>query len=274
MIDLKKQLSIKIKYVNCGLKYLRVPRRKDGRDFSEKNMTFTEVKYQCYPEEKKLFDKNVSLWLYFFIRPASFYPTYLAYRMNISANQTTFVALLIGIASIILAYEGYMLVASLFLNIFAVLDCVDGNLARLRKPTKLGEFLDAISGDIVTYTFVPVFLFSSFRYGYLDHVGSLSSTTIASVIMLITFLQLLSALANQRYKAIFLFNKNQGPLKPISGLEVILRNGYGVAFLWPMSIFTSSFHCFDFFMLYLVLTAPCFYIISIIRALREKEVKF
>ena len=41
-------------------------------------------------------------------------------------------------------------------NLFLVMDCVDGNIARLMKTSsKEGEFLDAVAGDLVGMLIVP-----------------------------------------------------------------------------------------------------------------------
>jgi len=120
-------------------------------------MRVNDIRNKCYPEGKKDMDRIVSLWVYYVIRPASFYATYVAVRARLSPNQATLIGLIVGAISIAMAYMGNMFFAALLLNFFAILDCVDGNLARLSCPSKAGEYYDAVSGDLINFIFPPVF---------------------------------------------------------------------------------------------------------------------
>ena len=234
-------------------------------------MNLSDIKIKSFPGSKRHVEKKVSLWMYFIIRPASFYPTCLAYNLNISANQATLFGFFCGMTSIMMAYQGYMFLAALFLNIFAIIDCVDGNLARLRESTKVGEYLDAVSGDIIYYTFLPIFLYSAFRDGNLNHLEEISPVPIMSIIVAIAFIQLLSGMANQRLKVIFNKDAVDEEIKSPSIFELLLRNGYGVAFLFPSSLLVSTFNYYDILLLYMTISAPAYYVISILRAIKYKD---
>ena len=111
-----------------------------------------------YSQEKQISDKIVSLWLYHVLRPLSFFLTPIFLKLHISANFATFIGVIIGVFSIIASASGYLLTGSLLYNLFHIIDCVDGNIARIKESSKKGEYYDAISGDFVNYLFLLVSL--------------------------------------------------------------------------------------------------------------------
>jgi len=104
----------------------------------------------AYTEEKRALDKGSNIWIYLVIRRLSFYPTWVCLKLGISANQATFVSIVVGILGcLFLAAGGYVnsVIGALLVNGWSLLDCVDGNLARLTKSySKYGWFLDSITG--------------------------------------------------------------------------------------------------------------------------------
>jgi phosphatidylglycerophosphate synthase len=107
------------------------------------------------PPEKQ-FD---SYWLRYFLRPISYPITLVFLKLRFSANQVSYTAVIVSLlATILMFFESYVLVFSgaILFNIWAVLDCVDGNVARVRgngKTSKYGDFIDAFAGYVV-YGFV------------------------------------------------------------------------------------------------------------------------
>ena len=216
-------------------------------------MFIEEIKKKCYPQNKKEQDFRVSLWVFYFIRPISFYLTFAAYRLKINPNQATFIGLFFGLIAILFAFESYFICAAIFLNIFAIIDCIDGNLARLGNPSKKGEYYDAFFGDLVNFSFPVIFLFAAYRDGLLDSVRFFGDEVLLILIFLISFILMLTALASQRLKIIFndseSSNNKNYKLKP-SIAEIIVRNGYGAAYLYPMAILTAIFNIFDIMFLF------------------------
>lgn len=125
-----------------------------------------------YSEEKKISDKN-NLWGYFVLRRISYYLTWIFLRLGISADQVTGISLIIGsLGCIFLASKGYRngntIIGALLVNIWALLDYVDGNIARFNNScSKCGEFFDALTG----YT-VGTLLFFSVGIGVFNHPDS------------------------------------------------------------------------------------------------------
>lgn len=74
---------------------------------------------------------------------------------SITPNQITVLAMVMGLAAAVVAsFGGYLhgVVAGVLLWAGAVLDCADGELARLRLSTsRLGEWLDSVADEVSTY---------------------------------------------------------------------------------------------------------------------------
>ena len=87
-------------------------------------------------------------FVYYFCKPVSFPLTYLAARLPVTPNQVTFMSYLVAVYSCILLVKGYpngFLWGAVVFIAFIVVDCVDGNLARVRGMTSPeGQFLDGL----------------------------------------------------------------------------------------------------------------------------------
>lgn len=92
---------------------------------------------------------------YFCFRPISRQMTRLLIETPVSPNHVSIAAMLFGIAAAICAgVGGYTMVAvaGILYWVGAVVDCVDGELARLRlQGSKMGEWLDTLADDVSTY---------------------------------------------------------------------------------------------------------------------------
>jgi CDP-diacylglycerol--glycerol-3-phosphate 3-phosphatidyltransferase len=81
--------------------------------------------------------------------------TRLFYKLNFEPNQVTVLSLVLGIISALLLSQSMFLIGLIILFLSEVLDCADGDLARMKKKvSKKGEFLDSFLDRIV-----EVFLF-------------------------------------------------------------------------------------------------------------------
>lgn len=101
------------------------------------------------PPEKNRFD---SLWIRFVLRPLSFSIAWLFLRLGFSANHVSYLAVLVSFLAAILMGTGertVVIVGALLFNCFALLDCVDGNIARVRgQAGPYGGFMDALGGYV------------------------------------------------------------------------------------------------------------------------------
>ena len=85
-------------------------------------------------------------------RRASIYITKLFLKLGITANQTTFISIVIGVISVVLFAFGnywYTLSAVFLLHISSILDCTDGEIARYRGASPVGAFFDSLFHDIM-----------------------------------------------------------------------------------------------------------------------------
>lgn len=90
----------------------------------------------------------------FFYRPLAFVVVKLVYNTSITPNQLTLAGLTFGVAGGITLASGNpaaTLLAAILFIIFNILDCSDGQLARLkRNGTSLGRILDGIADYLVS----------------------------------------------------------------------------------------------------------------------------
>jgi phosphatidylglycerophosphate synthase len=106
------------------------------------------------PPEKK---KEDGLWTRFVLRPISFPVAWTALRMGLSPMTVSFFSALLSVAGgILFSWPDYLLasIGVVLFNVFSVLDCVDGNMARTSgKAGPWGGWADAVMG-FITYTSV------------------------------------------------------------------------------------------------------------------------
>ncbi len=91
-----------------------------------------------------------SLWVQLWVRKASFPVTYLFINTGWTANMVSVLSwFVIFGAAVLLCINNFwcMLAGVILTNFWLVLDCVDGNIARVKKvKTFMGDFYDAVAG--------------------------------------------------------------------------------------------------------------------------------
>lgn len=104
---------------------------------------------------------NSSWWVKLWVRKVSFLFTYLLINMGFSPNSVSILSILFVLASCIcygISTPVSIWIAVVLINLWLVLDCVDGNIARCKKiKTYYGEFVDDIGG-YYTVAFIYLFL--------------------------------------------------------------------------------------------------------------------
>lgn len=97
----------------------------------------------------------------FLYRPLGHYLSKILIHAPFSPNQVSIVSTLVGILSGWFFARGYFVSGALLLQLSAIIDCVDGDLARgLYKESRLGKWLDLV-GD----QFVHVAVFAGIGFG-------------------------------------------------------------------------------------------------------------
>ena len=97
-----------------------------------------------------------SIWTRLVLRPLSIPLTALLLPLGVSANAVTYAGILVSLAAagmLALGDRPLAVAGAALFNLFAVLDCVDGNVARMRGGSRYGAWVDALGG-YVAYTAV------------------------------------------------------------------------------------------------------------------------
>lgn len=115
-------------------------------------MTLNEVRASYTGEKLESGIKDP--WAHHVARPISFYIAWLLIRCRVTANSVTLVGLALGMAGCAsLASGGYwaMIAGAVLVNIYGLLDYVDGDIARATKTeSKYGARIDGLSYLVVT----------------------------------------------------------------------------------------------------------------------------
>lgn len=101
------------------------------------------------PEWKRIKDPFTSRIFY---RPLSFVTSSLCANLGISANTISYFSILIAIIScllFIIPNHICNIIGAIFVNLWLLLDCTDGNIARSVKKQPFGAFADSISSYVL-----------------------------------------------------------------------------------------------------------------------------
>lgn len=224
---------------------------------------------ETYDKKRQFFDRIVSLWVYYVTRPVSFYLTPFFIISKVSANFTTFLGFLIGLVSLGYSIFGNFIQSAIFYNFFLIFDSIDGNIARLTNPTKVGEYYDAVTGDIINFLFIPFIGLGLYLNNFDLIINNYSvRINIFSIALITSLIHLICVLISQRKKIIF--NSNSGPVrignnKKVTIIEYLIRNSFGFAFNAPASIFLAIFSTIELLIYYNVFVMPLLLIFTIFR---------
>lgn len=93
-----------------------------------------------------------TIWAKLVTRRISYLTTYILINLGFTANAVSVIAMLVAVVGCVLLSIGakYSIAGVIFINFWHVLDCTDGNIARVKREANyMGEFIDAMSGYIV-----------------------------------------------------------------------------------------------------------------------------
>jgi phosphatidylglycerophosphate synthase len=115
-------------------------------------------------------------------RNLSFLLTPIFIILGISANQATYIRILIGLSSILLIFSGKIFIGIIIFFLGDIVDCVDGNISRIKNSaTYYGKFLDGWA-DIV----IENLLIFSLTYYYLSIINLNNIEIMLFVITIVT----------------------------------------------------------------------------------------
>ena len=107
--------------------------------------------------QKKKWEKQFPL-TYFFVRPISFYITYVILKITTKAERISYFGALLGIfGCFFLAYSFRWSIwpGIIFIALYSISDAVDGNMARTTKDVTLwGIYLDGLIGTLINTNYL------------------------------------------------------------------------------------------------------------------------
>lgn len=242
--------------------------------------TMKDIMASYTPEKRK----DTSLWARVFSRPLSFAVTYPLINLGVSANAVSVASIFVALLACGLLMMGDPLsTIGVFIFLFwDVLDCVDGNIARVKKASSLkGEYMDAISG----YT-APAFIYlavgvAAFRkpgimsgIGYwiivIGAVASLSDL-LSRIIYQKFLVTQLKLNAGKKTITSSIEKERKGGLK--RSLDLIMKNMTYSSLFMPLLVIANFTHSFDilvtFYCLYSVVILAGSYLMFIVKAMKE-----
>lgn len=213
------------------------------------------------PKWKKKKDPILSRIFY---RPVSFLTASICANLKISANAVSYFSLLVGIASCALFFvNNYIcnIVGAALVNVWLLLDCTDGNLARSVKKQPFGEFADSISSYVLVGLMGTAIGVCVFRQG-----GILFDSGCLWLLLLGVFASegdTLMRLIYQKYKAVERDLSDNGIIEPeldkrtdhsqVGSLRVRIEAELGIGGILPlMVLLTTIFHCLDITVFYCI----------------------
>lgn len=212
------------------------------------------------PEWKRIKDPFTSRIFY---RPVSFWLASFAAKMRISANTISYFSAFVAILScVFLSIPSYVanIIGAIFVNIWLLLDCTDGNIARSVKSQPFGGFADGISSYILV-----AFLSTSLGISTFFNGGLLFKSQQTIIIVILGVLgsssDTLMRLIYQKYKNSENELVEQGKLKKeiekrvdknqTNSLVVRLESDLGIGGILPILVlFGTICHMQDLIVMY------------------------
>lgn len=97
------------------------------------------------PEWKRRKDPILSQLFY---RPVSFFFSSVFASLGVSANGVSYFSALVAVVAVCCFVGGQPVAGALLINLWLILDCSDGNIARSVKKERFGDFADSLSSYI------------------------------------------------------------------------------------------------------------------------------
>lgn len=232
------------------------------------NITLKDIE-KSLPRSK---NKVSSFWVRLWVRKFSYLVTYVCLKLGLSANTVSVISAIDALlGSILLSINNTwaMLAGVILINFWIVLDCVDGNIARiLKKTNRSGEFYDAVSGYVVcafAYLAVGIAAYhSSTLFGKYQYIciimGGLASITDLYARLIYqkytcTCLMIAQQNGNQNYVAENdNFEKEEKPTG-FTYFRLVFDRQTGISALFmPLLIISYIFSCFEYMTIFY-----CFY---------------
>lgn len=211
------------------------------------------------PDWKKKKDPILSRIIY---RPLSFVTASICSNLGIGANAVSYFSAILAIAACLLflpACPGLNIAGAILINVWLLLDCTDGNMARSVKKQLFGEFADGISSYILVALMCTCMgVFAYHNGGVLIDSGNLWIVIAGA---LASSSDTLMRLIYQKYNAEYQKYVKQGTLPEledkrtdhtqVGSLRVRIESELGIGGILPVVILLATiFNFMDLVVLY------------------------
>ncbi|EGP5048111.1 hypothetical protein E4K24_000367 [Enterococcus faecium] len=211
------------------------------------------------PEWKRKKDPILSRIFY---RPVSFLTASWCAKVGISANTVSYFSGVFAIiACLLFLINSYpvKIVAAIMINIWLIMDCTDGNLARSVKSQPFGEFADGISSYILVGIMCITMSYSVYQTG-----GTFIDSGNAIIILIGAFASsadTMMRLIYQKYKATAAEMVERGIIQPevdkrtsrseVGSFRVRIEAELGIGGILPIAILIATiFNALDLIIVY------------------------
>ncbi len=118
-----------------------------------------QLKDAKYPNLAKR--ESDGIYCYLVQRRLSYHITRYCIQSGITANMATLIDFLHACAGALFIYFGFPIIGVIFIQLFSLWSCVDGEIARLtKKSSKLGDFFDTMVDRSAEFLFMSALLLS------------------------------------------------------------------------------------------------------------------
>ncbi len=235
-------------------------------------MNYTEIYEKSMPPSKRN-EEKFNLWVAWVVRPLSIIGTIPFLRSNIKPITITFISILCSIIGFVFLAFGqtltYRLIGWFLFFLWAILDGVDGNLARCtNKTSNLGGLWDATGG----YTAIVLIYFSAGIAAFFDlNMFKLAENYIWIILGGLTSVftifprLIMHKKASYQTEALKIANKNKFGLKQIVAMNFVSGSG----FLQVILLIAILSHTLNLFILIYFILNSIIMILSLYKLLKE-----
>lgn len=197
-----------------------------------------------------------------FYRKVAFFGAALCANLGIAANTVSYASIIVAlIACVLFLFKSHALAitGAILINIWIVMDCIDGNLARSVKQQPFGEFADGISSYILVGFMCTCMGFSVYRTGGL--IFEAGNPWIILIGALASSSDTMMRLIYQKYKATAMEMIKEGKIESeedkrtdrneVGSFRVRVEAELGVGGILPIAILIASiFNALDLVVMY------------------------
>lgn len=216
-----------------------------------------------------------------FYRPVSFALASICANHGISANTISYLSAIVAIVgSALFIPQDYMchIIGALLFNVWIIMDCIDGNLARCVRKQPFGEFADSMSSYILVGTMgAPMGIAAYYDGGLVIPAGSMWLILLGAIA---SSSDSLMRLIYQKYKNIERKMADMGVVEvgydlrndtnQVGSFRVRVENELGIGGILPFAILVGTiFRALDIVVIFCALYYGASFVVSVLMFSRK-----